>query len=85
MPETHLQRRLGTALVIAAAMAVWLAFQELRTERALIGGRLVMGAVVADIITDNWTRARPGAGVAADQPNRKARGYFRRGLFDFLR
>jgi len=40
---------------------VWLAFHELPTERALIGGSLVMGAVVADIVADNWTRARPGA------------------------
>jgi hypothetical protein len=40
---------------------VWLAFRELPTERALIGGSLVMGTVVADIIADNWTRARSGA------------------------
>jgi len=40
---------------------VWLAFHELPTERALIGGSLVMGAVVADIVADNWTRTRPGA------------------------
>jgi drug/metabolite transporter (DMT)-like permease len=29
---------------------VWLAFQETPSTRALIGGALVMGAVVADII-----------------------------------
>jgi hypothetical protein len=40
---------------------VWLAFHELPTPRALIGGSLVMGAIVADIISDNWTRARSGA------------------------
>jgi drug/metabolite transporter (DMT)-like permease len=28
---------------------VWLAFQETPTARALLGGALVMGAVVADI------------------------------------
>ena len=37
---------------------VWLAFDELPTPRALIGGSLVMGAVVADIIADNWARAQ---------------------------
>jgi drug/metabolite transporter (DMT)-like permease len=39
---------------------VWLAFDELPTPRALIGGSLVMGAVVADIIADNWARAQTG-------------------------
>jgi drug/metabolite transporter (DMT)-like permease len=39
---------------------VWLAFDELPTSRALIGGSLVMGAVVADIIADNWARAQTG-------------------------
>jgi drug/metabolite transporter (DMT)-like permease len=41
---------------------VWLAFQEVPAFRALAGGALVMGAVVADIIGDNRTRgeaARP--------------------------
>jgi drug/metabolite transporter (DMT)-like permease len=32
---------------------VWLAFQEVPALRALVGGALVMGAVVADIIWDN--------------------------------
>ncbi|SDO99235.1 DMT family transporter [Afipia sp. GAS231] len=32
---------------------VWLAFQEAPSSRALIGGALVMGAVIADIIGDN--------------------------------
>jgi drug/metabolite transporter (DMT)-like permease len=40
---------------------VWLAFDELPTPRALIGGSLVMGAVVADIIADNWARAQADA------------------------
>ena len=31
---------------------IWLAFQEVTTLRALLGGALVMGAVVADIIGD---------------------------------
>jgi drug/metabolite transporter (DMT)-like permease len=35
----------------------WLAFQEVPAFRALAGGALVMGAVVADIVGDN--RARP--------------------------
>jgi drug/metabolite transporter (DMT)-like permease len=37
---------------------VWLAFQEVPAFPALVGGALVMGAVVADIIGDN--RARRG-------------------------
>ena len=35
---------------------VWLAFQEVPAFRALAGGALVMGAVVADIIGNNRTR-----------------------------
>lgn len=31
---------------------IWLAFQEIPSSRALIGGVLVMGAVVADIVGD---------------------------------
>jgi drug/metabolite transporter (DMT)-like permease len=38
---------------------VWLAFQELPTSRALVGGALVMAAVVVDIIGDSRVRARP--------------------------
>ena len=34
---------------------VWLAFHEAPTSRALVGGALVMGAVIADIIGDNST------------------------------
>jgi drug/metabolite transporter (DMT)-like permease len=40
---------------------VWLAFDEQPTPRALVGGSLVMGAVVVDIITENWARARSDA------------------------
>jgi len=35
---------------------VWLAFQEVPSSRALLGGALVMGAVIADIVSD--TRAQ---------------------------
>ena len=35
---------------------VWLAFQEVPSSRALVGGALVMGAVIADIIGDSRTR-----------------------------
>jgi len=41
---------------------VWLAFGEIPTLRALIGGALVMGAVIADIIADN--RARNAAALS---------------------
>jgi drug/metabolite transporter (DMT)-like permease len=36
---------------------VWLAFQEVPSTRALIGGALVLGAVVADIVVDNRSRS----------------------------
>jgi drug/metabolite transporter (DMT)-like permease len=39
---------------------VWLAFQEIPALRALVGGALVMGAVVADIVSDSRTQKRPG-------------------------
>jgi drug/metabolite transporter (DMT)-like permease len=38
---------------------VWLAFQELPTPRALVGGALVMGAVLADIIADSRAHGQP--------------------------
>jgi drug/metabolite transporter (DMT)-like permease len=37
---------------------IWLAFQEIPTPRALIGGALVMGAVVADIVSDSRAQRR---------------------------
>jgi drug/metabolite transporter (DMT)-like permease len=37
---------------------VWLAFQEVPSSRALIGGALVMGAVLADIIADGRARVQ---------------------------
>jgi drug/metabolite transporter (DMT)-like permease len=39
------------------AFWVWLAFAEVPSPRALIGGALVMGAVVFDIMADNRARA----------------------------
>jgi drug/metabolite transporter (DMT)-like permease len=44
---------------------VWLAFQEVPAFRALAGGALVMGAVIADIIGDN--RTKPEAVQAAER------------------
>jgi len=38
---------------------VWLAFQETPSARALIGGALVIGAVIGDIIGDNRARKQP--------------------------
>lgn len=38
---------------------VWLAFQEAPAPRALIGGALVMGAVIADIIGDQREQKQP--------------------------
>jgi drug/metabolite transporter (DMT)-like permease len=37
---------------------IWLAFQEIPAPRALIGGALVMGAVVADIVSDSRAQRR---------------------------
>ena len=39
---------------------VWLAFQEIPASRALIGGALVMGAVIADIVSDSRARNQTG-------------------------
>ncbi|QDW37182.1 EamA family transporter [Bradyrhizobium sp. KBS0727] len=38
---------------------VWLAFQEAPSSRALIGGALVMGAVIADIVGDQREQKQP--------------------------
>jgi drug/metabolite transporter (DMT)-like permease len=38
---------------------VWLAFQETPSARALIGGALVIGAVIADVIGDNREQKQP--------------------------
>jgi len=37
---------------------IWLAFQEVPASRALVGGALVMGAVIADIVSDSGARPR---------------------------
>jgi drug/metabolite transporter (DMT)-like permease len=37
---------------------IWLAFQETPAPRALVGGALVMGAVVADIVSDSRAQRR---------------------------
>jgi drug/metabolite transporter (DMT)-like permease len=39
---------------------VWLAFQEVPSTRALVGGALVMGAVIADIIGDSRAQKQSG-------------------------
>jgi drug/metabolite transporter (DMT)-like permease len=38
---------------------VWLAFHEVPSLRALIGGALVIGAVIGDIIGENRARKQP--------------------------
>jgi drug/metabolite transporter (DMT)-like permease len=43
---------------------IWVAFHEVPSLRALIGGALVMGAVIADILAD--TRAREGDAAAKE-------------------
>lgn len=39
---------------------VWLAFQETPAPRALVGGALVMGAVIADIVGESRAQKQPG-------------------------
>jgi drug/metabolite transporter (DMT)-like permease len=39
---------------------VWLAFQDTPAPRTLVGGALVMGAVVADIVGDNRAQKQSG-------------------------
>jgi drug/metabolite transporter (DMT)-like permease len=51
---------------------IWLAFQEVPTSRALIGGALVMGAVIADIIGE--TRAQRQLDRSAASPHRAENG-----------
>jgi drug/metabolite transporter (DMT)-like permease len=38
---------------------IWLAFQEVPTSRTLVGGALVMGAVIADIVGDSREQRQP--------------------------
>jgi len=53
--EASLIATLETPLMV---FWVWVGFQEVPTTQALIGGALVVGAVVADILGDNRERAR---------------------------
>ena len=39
---------------------VWLAFQEVPSSRALVGGALVMSAVIADIVSESQARRQSG-------------------------
>jgi drug/metabolite transporter (DMT)-like permease len=51
---------------------IWLAFQEVPAPRALVGGALVMGAVIADIVGD--TRARRQLDQSGGSPHRVENG-----------
>src|SRR5262249_11686113 len=53
--EASLIATLETPLMV---FWIWLAFQEVPATRAMVGGALVIGAVVADILGDNRERAR---------------------------
>ncbi|MGA7998609.1 MAG: DMT family transporter [Bradyrhizobium sp.] len=50
---------------------IWLAFHEVPALRALVGGALVMGAVVADVISDSRAQKRidRSARRSGDQPS----------------
>jgi drug/metabolite transporter (DMT)-like permease len=37
---------------------IWLAFQEVPSSRTFVGGALVMGAVIADIVSDRQTETK---------------------------
>lgn len=55
---------------------IWLAFQEVPSSRALVGGALVMGAVIADIVSDSQAETqqegseRPARSDNAERPIR---------------
>ena len=53
--EASLIATLETPLMV---FWVWVAFAEVPAPRTLVGGALVIGAVVADILGDNRERAR---------------------------
>ncbi len=53
--EASLIATLETPLMV---FWIWIAFAEVPSTRALIGGALVIGAVVADILADNRERMR---------------------------
>ncbi len=48
------------ALGLTMPFWVWLAFQEVPSSRALVGGAVVMGAVIADIVGDARTQKQSG-------------------------
>jgi drug/metabolite transporter (DMT)-like permease len=60
--EASLIATLETPLMV---FWVWVAFAEVPAPRALVGGALVIGAVVADILGDNRERARSRQGVTS--------------------
>ena len=49
---------------------IWLAFQEVPSSRALVGGALVMGAVIADIVSDSQAETQQDR-VRAAGPERQ--------------
>lgn len=55
--EASLIATLETPLMV---FWIWVGFAEVPAERALVGGALVLGAVVADIVGDNREKARRG-------------------------
>ena len=48
---------------------IWLAFQEVPSSRALIGGALVMSAVIADIVGDRRAQTQHGSERPARSDN----------------
>jgi len=60
--EASLIATLETPLMV---FWIWVAFAEVPAPRALIGGALVIGAVVADILGDNRERARSRERITA--------------------
>jgi drug/metabolite transporter (DMT)-like permease len=60
--EASLIATLETPLMV---FWVWVAFAEVPAPRALVGGALVIGAVVADILGGNRERARSRQGVTS--------------------
>jgi drug/metabolite transporter (DMT)-like permease len=60
--EASLIATLETPLMV---FWVWVSFAEVPAPRALVGGALVIGAVVADILGDNRERARSRQGVTS--------------------
>jgi drug/metabolite transporter (DMT)-like permease len=55
---------IGTLETPLMAFWVWLGFGEIPSTRALIGGALVMGAVISDILADSRAHAGDAAAKA---------------------